>query len=342
MFNEQRKSHNQIVLTNGWRILLADLGVSARRVFERAGLSEELLRKDNPVISPEQYFAFWRGLESETAAIGINQKPFPLLIVDSISTEGFHPVILAALCCSNLARASQRIADHKRLVAPMTVDIEEDDEKLFAGCRWLDSDLVVPATHLALDLAFHLKIARLGTRKRIVPVAVECPIPLEPIDQYTQFFGTQPKSTGRFGMTFSIQDAYRPFVTANSLVLNLFSNQFSNSYPKPTQSDKATDRVYSVLLESLPAGVNTIQSVCEELATSSRTLQRNLEKEGSTFKSILKQVRLELGTQYITKTKMSYPEIAFLLGYKETSSFFRAFKTWTGSTPDEARKNHNF
>ena len=30
-------------------------------------------------------------------------------------------------------------------------------------------------------------------------------------------------------------------------------------------------------------------------------------------------------------------EIAYLLGYDDTNSFYRAFRTWTGTTPDTIR-----
>ena len=50
-----------------------------------------------------------------------------------------------------------------------------------------------------------------------------------------------------------------------------------------------------------------------------------------------KSVVQEFPDVYVTNTKISYTEIGFLLGFAEPSSFFRAFRGWTGETPDSLR-----
>ncbi|MCM1012326.1 helix-turn-helix transcriptional regulator [Brevibacterium sp. XM4083] len=73
------------------------------------------------------------------------------------------------------------------------------------------------------------------------------------------------------------------------------------------------------------------------MATSPRTLQRQLKAEGTSFQAVLAETRENLARHYLVRNDLRTAEIAFLLGYTDTNSFYRAFKTWTGMTPEGAR-----
>ncbi|HEC27060.1 MAG TPA: AraC family transcriptional regulator [Gammaproteobacteria bacterium] len=82
----------------------------------------------------------------------------------------------------------------------------------------------------------------------------------------------------------------------------------------------------------------TDSSVSEAVYTSKRSLQRKLHEKGTTFKTILTEVREDLALKYIHDRKLTLTEISFMLGFSEMSSFSRAFKRWTGESPKEFRK----
>ncbi|MEL6180654.1 MAG: helix-turn-helix domain-containing protein, partial [Myxococcota bacterium] len=71
---------------------------------------------------------------------------------------------------------------------------------------------------------------------------------------------------------------------------------------------------------------------------SKRTLQRRLRSEGPTFQEVLNTTREELARHYLLNTVFSGTEIAFLLGFKDPNSFFRAFHGWTGHSPEKLRQ----
>lgn len=71
------------------------------------------------------------------------------------------------------------------------------------------------------------------------------------------------------------------------------------------------ERVRSTLLEALPAGVVSMQSVSSKLAVSARTLQRRLQDEGTTFQQTLDTLRESLAHHYLRNTDMSSAEISF-------------------------------
>ena len=81
-----------------------------------------------------------------------------------------------------------------------------------------------------------------------------------------------------------------------------------------------------------------VEHVAKRLAVSPRTLQRRLKEEGTSFKGVVSATRENLARHYLSRTQLTATEIAFLLGFEEPTSFFRAFQRWTGTTPERLRK----
>jgi len=97
------------------------------------------------------------------------------------------------------------------------------------------------------------------------------------------------------------------------------------------------DRVRACLMEILASGHYSMADVATRLAVSPRTLQRRLRQEDTSFQKELDSLREELARNYLAKSDYSSGQIAFLLGYEDPNSFFRAFRSWTGETPEVVR-----
>jgi AraC-like DNA-binding protein len=74
-----------------------------------------------------------------------------------------------------------------------------------------------------------------------------------------------------------------------------------------------------------------VLGVARELGLSARTLQRRLAEEGATFQQLMQQARRELARHYLLHSSRELNETAYLLGYENARSFFRAFHDWEGS-----------
>jgi AraC-like DNA-binding protein len=83
-----------------------------------------------------------------------------------------------------------------------------------------------------------------------------------------------------------------------------------------------------------------LQAVARELRLSGRTLQRRLTENGLTFQQLVKEARRELARHYLLYSSLELNETAYLLGYEDANSFFRAFQDWEGTTPGEWRASH--
>ena len=92
------------------------------------------------------------------------------------------------------------------------------------------------------------------------------------------------------------------------------------------------------IMEELPTGTVTEDGTARALHMSKRTLHRKLRENDETFRSLLTQVRTGLAERYIGNDSYTVTEIAFLLGYTDTSAFSRAFRTWFDRSPTQARE----
>lgn len=97
-------------------------------------------------------------------------------------------------------------------------------------------------------------------------------------------------------------------------------------------------RVQSTLMEQLPHGNVSDDSVANALHMSVRTMHRKLAEVNQNFRTLLVEVRRNLAELYILDNSLTLTEISLLLGFSEPSSFSRAFKSWTGSAPSEIRQ----
>jgi len=100
-------------------------------------------------------------------------------------------------------------------------------------------------------------------------------------------------------------------------------------------------RVQSALMEQLPLGNISDDSVAAALHMSVRTMHRKLAEADQNFRTLLVEVRRELAEHYILDNSLTLTEISLLLGFSEPSSFSRAFRSWTGTAPSEARQSRS-
>lgn len=317
-----------------WRPLLKDLGLSSANILRRAGLPDDLLTRPAVRLSSPDFYRFWDGMQAESA-----DPLFPLLLCEVIRGESFSPPLFAALCSPNLLVAAQRIARYKKIVAPMQLDVREEGDTVILDLRWIESGPTPPLSLVITELLFLVSLARLGTRERIAPVRVCTTALPTPREAFEAFLGVHIQKAGVHRLVFRRTDALRPFLTSNDGVWAAFEPELRTRLAALDGSVPIGQRVRSALLEALPSGLVAMDAIARKLAVSKRTLQRQLEAEGTTYLNLVRQTRESLARHYLQNTGLPISEIAFLLGFGEPSSFYRAFREWTGQSPDHLRRH---
>ncbi len=95
-------------------------------------------------------------------------------------------------------------------------------------------------------------------------------------------------------------------------------------------------RIRAKLLKG-KGGAGSLDSTAAMLGMSARTLRRRLREAGTSYQKILDSVRSDLAIQYLRTTRLTVYQIADRLGYSDQANFGRAFKRWTGRSPQELR-----
>lgn len=329
------KHGHSFYLDVGWQVLLKDLSIQASHVLRRARLPEDLFLREKQELTTEQYFRFWNALETEAG-----NAQFPIQIIEKVSAESFSPPLFAALCSANLMQAMQRLSKYKQLVAPMSLEIQVGKQsEMTVTPHWLSVQTEIPYSLQVTEIAFFLRLARLGTRHNINALKVTLPqLPAGANQQrYQNHFGCPIQYGYAPSITFSVEDSLRPFLTVNAGMWSFFEPELQRKLSELDANASTAERVRAVLLELLPTNTATIEAAAKRLGLSKRTLQRRLEDEGENFRALVNTTRESLARHYLTKTTVSSSEIAFLLGFEDPNSFYRAFHDWTGLTPDSVR-----
>lgn len=323
---------SRYALDMNWALMLEQLGVGAQDLMRTARLPLDLFRREAAWVTTEEYFRLWEALATLPSA-----APLPLRLAEVITADVFSPALFACLCSETLDAALKRLAEYKPLVGPMKLLVTKGDTETVVEISGLPGDVPAPPILLAAELVFFTHLARLGARAPIAPAWVECPFPASQRRAYLDWFGCGLRQGDRPRIGFRRLDAERPFLTANPAMWSAFEPSLRQRLSDATAEVSMSGRLRGWINETIASGRTGVAQAARDLGVSARTLQRRLADEGTTFQRELSGVREKLARHYLTRTQLSTGEIAFLLGYAEQNSFYRAFHDWAGVSPESAR-----
>ncbi|HSD41597.1 MAG TPA: AraC family transcriptional regulator [Burkholderiales bacterium] len=310
-------------------------GIDANALLRRAGCDPALFhvpetRVPNRVIQ--------RVFELAEEATG--DPSFGLDVGQQVRGVALHAVGYAWLASAALGDAMARLARYTRVLSDFwRAEIREEPR----GVRFV---LVYPATQLVKPLSRHdavlsgiVQLCRITYGSAFAPLEVtvkrERPAGGQRFEDWFRapivWGASQPSLLCRR------EDLARQLATMNPGIVHA-SEKLITDYLARLDRDDVVARVKRELLNCFPDGSPTQTVVARSLGLSTRTLHRRLAEEGTSFVDLLDETRRELATGYIRRTDNSVGEVAYLLGFAETSSFNRAFRRWTGMSPSEFRR----
>ena len=322
----------KFALTGNWSLILQQKGIDAASLLKRSQLPADLfVRGGTRLISEEHYFRIW-----EVLALELEGRPIGLELGSSVCLEALDPAIFAALCSPNFKHASYRLSKYKKLIAPIQLIVKESPAHLELTVMRAGGQKIPQALGIT-DLVWFVSFARFTTKQEIIPLKVTMPELPKEIKQYEEYFGVALTQAPKFTVTFSAKDAETPALTANAEMWQFFEPVLDKRISEINREATIADRVHATLCELLPGGRSSIHEVSSTLGYSTRSLQRHLKEEGTTFNKVLSTTRNQLAKHYLTNSELTTGEVSFLLGFDEPNSFYRAFRSWTGQTPQQFR-----
>ena len=313
---------------------LEESGVPASAVLRSAGLPQGFIHQPRVLLKTEELFALWRAIEevSTNPAIGLQ-------LGTETKTERFHPVSLAALSTENFGTAVEQMARYKQLTCPEEILQTKDSDEWRIQFHWLLADEVEPPVLIECCFAWVLSVARHGTGTRLSPLRVELVQPRAHVKTIERHFGCPVLSGApQNAIVFRAADAERPFVTRNAELLAMLAPQFEEELRQESKDENFLERVRIAIQQKLTGQRPTIEDIADALHVSARTMQRRLQEEGSSFQRILEEARHQLARHYLNNSVLELNEAAYLLGYNDSNSFVRAFRSWEGIPPARWRE----
>jgi AraC-like DNA-binding protein len=315
---------------------LREAGVSYAEVLATAGLSPRLLDIAGPLVSIRDYFALWQAIRtvSGNPSIGI-------ILTTLIRPELTEPLFLAVLSARSVRAAIETVARYKRIFEPQGLDVREDETNGLVILTLPDPecDMVQPQVLVDTQFAFLIEMCRRGTHmSKLSPREVRLRVgALDTEAGHAEYFNCPIRlGAPANALVFAAEDVERPFLTHNPQLESALLPYLNASTPASPHSSIA--RVRAVIAERIRGQRLTVHAVGRELAMSSRAMQRVLRDNGTSFRQLLEDVRREHAQSYLSTTSFSDDEVAFLLGFEEANSFYRAFRSWHGVSPAEFRR----
>ena len=278
-------------------------------------------------------------------AIALTGDPdLGLRAAQKIEVGDFSALEYAASTARDARGAMETIVRYMHLINDaLTITIADEGETCLAT---LDSAVVLPRAAEAYEVAAFFEAFRHRARGVVEDFEHEVlfthPEP-EDTRLYHEFFNE--RATIRFdqpvcGWRFRTAILDRELEDADPHLHALVSKHAEMLRADLPRAASFTSRVRERITAGLADGSAGIAQTAAALHVSQRTLGRRLEEEGTSFKELTEEIRRRLAIRYAGQTDLAFSEIAFLLGFSQTSAFHRAFKRWTGQTPREYRSAH--
>jgi AraC-like DNA-binding protein len=315
---------------------LQDVGLSPSAVLAQAGLPLGLFNEGKILLTTEEFFALYRGIAESSSDPAIGLK-----LGTENRIERYDPICIAALSTRSLRSAIERLSRYKQLTCPEKIDLVERGNECAVRFSWLLAEQGEPDVLVDVCFAWILTIATRGAGRRIRPKRVEVQRPEKFRRIYEEHFDCPVKfKAAKNILVFSKADMDAPFLTYNAELLAAIAPQLEAELTQQMAERDLREQVKGILKGLIAGQRPGLEDVARELRMSSRTLQRRLGEDGATFQQLTEEARRELAHHYLLHSSLELNETAYLLGYEDANSFFRAFHEWEGTSPGQWRTLH--
>jgi len=312
---------------------LGKLGLTPAVVLRQARLPATLYGGEGSFVTTAQFFALWRAMEqlSSDPAAGLK-------IAVQIDVGIRPPSTMAAYYARDYRDALTRLARFKHLCTPEEIQIKVGKDECLIEPVWRLAQEDTPPLWTDAAFASYIELGRRGTGHPVTPKRVELKRSPEPTGVHQAYFRCSVKFNARRNMVvLHTADLDRPFLNYNAELLQMLDPQLDRALEERRAQRSVCGQVKWILKRRLAGARPEIGEVARELGLSDRTLQRRIVDDGATFRQLLLEARQELAREYLNRPDIDVAEVAYLLGYEDSNSFYRAFRVWEGTTPAQLR-----
>jgi AraC-like DNA-binding protein len=318
---------------NGFSELARRAGGDPVRLLERHGLDPRIVR------DPES-FIDCRSLVDllEDCGSRFNDRLFGLKLAQAQDAEVYGCVTALCRSAATLEHAIECLVEYLPVVHSPEAVTELRKGKQTAELRWgARADLGTNDQANFQAVLLNAKLLRMlgGPRFSLSYASLAVELRAADMAEMEARLGCHVRRGETNAIAFPVEALAQPLASSNRLLFRLIGGYLDRV--KAASRTSLVQRVEDYVRGALPGGACSIEHCAEKLGSSVRTLQARLARDGVRFSDILERQRIELAKEYLSIGGLSLDEIAERLGYSEQTSFGRAFKRWTGATPQRFR-----
>ena len=309
-----------------------EYGLDAEQIFEEAGLNPKRLCHPETRIPHRNVTQIWNKVAERAG-----DQAFGLTTAKMVFPTMLHSLSMAMYASSTLKSMFEHVIKYCRTIQPLSVMNFQQCHGEYKYVWGSPEPYVSQIATEGLGAAI-VAVARQIYGHDFAPLRVSLTCQ-EPDDTsiYTDFFKAPVEFCADENVMYMNKTMLQqPLLTANPS-LEMKCLQMTTDYLARLDRHDTVNLVYSKLLTLLPNHYYSEEIIAESLCLSRRTLQRKLHDAGTSYDSLLQNIRRELALSYVNDDILSIGEISYLSGFSNPGNFIRAFKRWTGRTPGNYR-----
>lgn len=316
--------------------ILAKNGVSLSSLLKGTDIEPNELSDREYKIQKEQIIIFYRNVLSLQIP-GIN-----IVLGDSIKPNDYGLYGCTLLCCKDLKSALEySIRYHNLVTKTVSMRLHVDEKYGFSYFRF--EDLLSAPDLIEFNIEFQCAI--------VLSLVRECLDNKSFSFDELRFSFDRPKHSklyqDHFKCPVSYGNLHNEFVLSNDKLL--LNTPRSNPFAMPLLLDQCDMVLNSIaskneflitinqwIAANMHKDINS-EELAGYLCMAPRTLRRKLAEQSTSFRYIVKELRCEAAKKLLRETHLTVDDIAYSIGFSDTSNFRAAFKKWTGQTPASFR-----
>ena len=311
-------------------------GIDTSIVFARIGFNPEYLKQRDLRIPHNAQAVFWSALEDVTGDpdIGLHLAPhIPTYTGDVLEYLFFSS--------PTFREGGRRAMKYSRLFSD-ALNSELSEEAGKASMTLVTGSGDLPALrHSEVCITYGLikflqSVSDGAFKAERVDLRMAKP---HKSDEYAKVFGCPVRfSADRTVVHFDPAILDRPSRHSEPELLDLHEELAKKQLVRLISQD-VVEEVKRVLSRSLEYDRCDLETVAKQLARSPRRLRLELSHAGTSFNQVLADFRFALAKRLLAMTNEPVERIAYLTGFSEVSTFYRAFRRWAGKTPVQYRND---
>ena len=313
------------------------LGLDPAHMLRKVGLDQSCLQTDDLRV-PEASFA--NLLEASAPHFG--DASLGLLMGADWRLSDFGPISLALQHQTSLAAALNTLKEYQHLLSS-TVAVNTLNHGHLAIVQLnLDTERDAPGRHpteLGIAALQSLFRHQLGSNWRPSSVHFTHCAPASHT-KHKAILGCDVIFNSDFDGIVLAQDELKRHHAHHDAAMEQHARFFLNTLAPEASPVSIDQQVQRSIQSLLPHGRHHIEQVAKNLGLTTRSLQRQLVDEGTSYQRALSAVRARAATRALKNTQLSIADVATLTGFSEVSSFSRWFAQHFQQTPSCWRTQH--